>query len=281
MWFIAIAVLIGAVVGRLRGGSPSEIAAKDVRWLSLLLLGMAARLLSSGLDLDGASLPLIASFLLIGGFAAGNLRLVGMPIFLFGLFLNFAPVAVNDGMPVRPEAVVSANVAGAGDLQVIDLGAGRHLETDGDSLTFLGDIVPVPFLREVVSFGDLILAVGLADMMTNLMLPARRRKRLPERRLVEDHVALGGEPWDGSRSAEADTEADPGEGLVGVPHEWREVDPEPPAVRIFDIEAEDPELAPPEPEREHVPVVVDVHHPDSRRAAEAAAAVLRGASDTG
>lgn len=194
MWFIALAVLLGVAAGKLRGGSSVRVADHEIRWATLLVAGLAARLLTSGLGLSGASLPLVASFLLLGAFAWGNLRLVGMPIFLLGLALNFAPVVVNGGMPVRGDAVVAAHVASAADLDAVDLGAGRHLEAADDSLTFLGDIVPIPFLREVVSFGDLILAAGLADVVANLMLPSRRRRRLPEHRDADFAPSVEGRP---------------------------------------------------------------------------------------
>lgn len=183
MWFLAVAVLLGLVAGKLRGGSGSEIASRDFRWITLLMLGLAAHLLASGLDLDGASVPLVASYVLLVAFALANLRITGVPIFLLGLVLNVGPLIVNDGMPVRPEAVVAANVAEPADLDAVDLGAGRHLETSDDSFRALGDIVPIAPLRAVVSFGDLILAAGLADVVANLMLPVRRgQRRLPERR---------------------------------------------------------------------------------------------------
>lgn len=194
MWFLALAVLLGLVAGKLRGGSGSEIASRDLRWVTLLMLGVAAHLLASGLDLAGASIPLIASYLLLGAFAVVNLRITGMPIFLLGLALNLAPLMVNDGMPVRPEAVVAANVASPADLDAVDLGAGRHMETSDDSLRVLGDIVPIAPLRAIVSFGDLILAAGLADVVANLMLPIRRRsQRLPERRGRTRHDELTNE----------------------------------------------------------------------------------------
>jgi hypothetical protein len=194
MWFLALAVLLGLVAGKLRGGSGSEIAARDLRWVTLLMLGLAAHLLTSGLDLADASIPLVLSYVLLGAFAVANLRVTGMPIFLVGLALNFAPLVVNDGMPVRPEAVVAANVASPADLDAVDLGAGRHLETSDDAIRVLGDIVPIAPLRAIVSFGDLILAAGLADVVANLMLPSRRRqRRLPERRGRTRHDELTNE----------------------------------------------------------------------------------------
>ena len=46
----------------------------------------------------------------------------------------------------------------------------------------LGDVLPVRPVHEVVSFGDLILALGLADVVFRLLRPVaepRRRDRVP------------------------------------------------------------------------------------------------------
>jgi hypothetical protein len=54
--------------------------------------------------------------------------------------------------------------------------AEHHLQRSSDKLLILGEVVPIAPLSEVVSFGDLILAVGLVDVLVHLMRPARRRR---------------------------------------------------------------------------------------------------------
>ena len=54
-------------------------------------------------------------------------------------------------------------------------------DPEDDTARVLADIVPVPGLREMVSFGDLILTVGLLDAVYHASRPGRsgRRRRGP------------------------------------------------------------------------------------------------------
>ena len=79
---------------------------------------------------------------------------------------NVAVIGANGGMPVRGEAILTVDRdLTPAQLTRLEFGAKRHLEQPDDQLTFLGDVVPVRPLRQVVSFGDLILAVGMADVV--------------------------------------------------------------------------------------------------------------------
>lgn len=143
-------------------------------------MGVAAQWLPDlpGVPAGAAPLAVACSYLALICFALANLRLVGMPVVLVGLALNMAVIAANGGMPVRAGAVVKAGLVVPDEVPSIDLGPKRHLEGEDDVLTILGDVLPVAPLREVVSFGDLILAAGVADVAFRLLRPARR----PERR---------------------------------------------------------------------------------------------------
>ena len=117
---------------------------------------------------------------LIGGlaFAGVNLHLTGMAVIAVGITANLVPVALNGAMPVRPQALVEAEMVTVDELDRVTLNGGRELETDSTLLAILGDTYPVRMTGQVVSLGDLIMMVGLADVITNLMLQ-RRRRRLP------------------------------------------------------------------------------------------------------
>ena len=123
----------------------------------------------------------LISYVGLLAFAIANIRLVGMPVVLVGLLCNLAVISANGGMPVRADAIVAAHVAEREALDTLDFGAKRHLEQDDDVLTFLGDIIPVRPTREVVSFGDLILAIGIADVIFRLLKPVEVRARREER----------------------------------------------------------------------------------------------------
>jgi hypothetical protein len=101
-----------------------------------------------------------------------------MAVIAVGIALNALVITVNSGMPVRRDAIVAAGIADDRAIDDIDFGTKRHLEEPDDRLMFLGDIIPVPVLEEVLSFGDLVLAVGVADVLASLM--GSRRRPEPE-----------------------------------------------------------------------------------------------------
>lgn len=170
----ALAIAVGLVAGVARRSRHRHLATPRLRALPVLAAGVAAQL-ASGV-VAGTALVLV-SYVLLLAFAVRNLHLVGMPVVLVGLALNALVIGANGGMPVRAGALEAAGVIEPGEadgVAAVDLGTKRHLEGDGDRLRFLGDIVPVPPLDRVVSFGDLVLYVGLADVVAHVV---RRRRR--------------------------------------------------------------------------------------------------------
>jgi hypothetical protein len=76
-------------------------------------------------------------------------------------------------MPVTAEAVVKAGIVDYASIDLVRLGATRAFETGGETLLFLGAIVPIRWLNEVFSFGDLVIACGLANLGFRLFFPLR------------------------------------------------------------------------------------------------------------
>ena len=181
MGFTVVAVVAGILLGLVSGGRLDNVRDRPFRGVPVLLLAVALQVLSQVLDVDGIGLAaVLTSYVLLLGVAAVNFGLVGMPVAAVGLLLNLVVIAVNGGMPVRAEAILSVDDSiTTADLDRLEFGAKRHLETDDDRLTFLGDVVPVEPLGQVLSFGDLILAVGTADVAFRLVRPLGRR-RVPQ-----------------------------------------------------------------------------------------------------
>ncbi|MDQ2754053.1 MAG: DUF5317 family protein [Actinomycetota bacterium] len=173
-----LAVVIGLVLGAARGGRVAPMVNQRLGWGSLLAAGVFLQLAADRWDLGAWASPaqIIAYGCLIA-FAARNLVLVGMGVVMVGLLANAVVVTVDAGMPVRPASVLAAGVTTPGRLPGLDYGYRHHAEGSHDHLTWLGDIVPVRPLHEVVSFGDLILAVGLIDVVARAMQPTRRTRR--------------------------------------------------------------------------------------------------------
>lgn len=172
-------MLVGVGFAVALGGRLRHLPSRRLRWASLPLVAIALYWAPAllGASPSAAVTLLLASYAVLSAFAVANLRVVGMAVVLTGLLANAAVILVNGAMPVDPAAVVAAGLARPDDLEEMDLGPARRWEGPSDRLGVLGDIIPVPPLGEVVSFGDLVLAAGLADVAFRLLRPAGRLRR--------------------------------------------------------------------------------------------------------
>jgi hypothetical protein len=179
MGFTVVALVVGVLSGFVTGGRVSNVHRRSLQlvWLLALsvLLQAAAELVDLGDEL-GLAMVLV-SYVGLAGFAIANSRLVGMPVVLVGLLCNLAVITANGGMPVEHDAILASRAVTADDLDTVDFGAKRHLATDGDTIRVLDDRIPVRPSREVLSFGDLILAFGIADVIFRLLKPVELRRR--------------------------------------------------------------------------------------------------------
>jgi hypothetical protein len=166
-------------LGAATGGSRSRLAELRIRWVPLAVVGLALQLLTP----SGRTLPLLSlvlSFVLLIAFALENVRLgvAGFRLILVGVLLNFTVVAVNGGMPVSRSALEASGQLDTLQALVEDGGAKHHLAGDGDVLVFLGDVIPVPPIHNVVSLGDIATYVGAAWLVVAAM-HGRRRSSAP------------------------------------------------------------------------------------------------------
>ena len=183
MLYIVVAVAVGLAMGWARGGRLSGIGDATFRLTPLLAVGVAGQVLSAALGGARGLALLLASYIALLAFAIANApRSVGMAVVAVGIAMNALVIAVNGGMPVRASAIIAAGIADDDDdIAELDFGTKRHLEDGDDRLTILADIIPVPVLEEVLSFGDLVLAVGVADVLVTLMGSRRSPRQRPER----------------------------------------------------------------------------------------------------
>ncbi len=116
-----------------------------------------------------------------------------MPVVLLGLVLNVVVIGANGGMPVRASAIVDAGIASNRlEIAALDFGSKRHLEEEDDRLMILADVIPVAPLREVLSFGDLILAAGISNVVFRLLRPPRAQgSTRPAAQAARSPVASG------------------------------------------------------------------------------------------
>lgn len=165
---IALALIAGALAG---GGLP-RLADLRLRWVWILGLALALRFGAGLLRQDdlGVDLPLGAAFIaaygLIFVWLWGNWRVPGLQIAAVGIALNTLAVVLNGGqMPIWSAAFTAAGFAPAAlahDPFHFLLNAGSVADFVGRGGIF-GDVlpIPIPVIRDVVSIGDTLLAVGI------------------------------------------------------------------------------------------------------------------------
>jgi MFS family permease len=165
-------LLIGLVAGFAAGGRLDNLLSIRLRWPLLIFGALALRLgteaaLTRDIGIaDTLRLPLLAAA--YGVLAAGlwaNRARPGMSLALVGIALNAVAILVNGGfMPVWEPSLTAAGFGRADVLSPINLilpaGLDAHFFWSAGPL---GDIIPIPlpFVRNVLSLGDLILDLGL------------------------------------------------------------------------------------------------------------------------
>lgn len=179
---LLVAVAAGTALALALGGRPRHLAGKTFRWWLLLPLGVVLQRL---VDRPGVPAPfalLVASYVYLLVFCAANLRHRGMGVVLVGIALNLLVIALNHGMPVRTEAVQVA-ASDVGGVAVIVGDVAHHVDDGHTRLGILGDAIAVRPLHQAVSFGDLVLAVGVVDLLVHLFRPDAGRPIRPPTRL--------------------------------------------------------------------------------------------------
>jgi hypothetical protein len=168
MLLVVPALVAGVVAGWIRGGRIRFVAGARLRSAGLLFAGAVCEFVGSRWVAGAAGTGLlIAGFLLLLGFAVRNVAVAGMILVAFGLLANLTVIAVDGGMPVRG---LPAGATG---------GPRHHAVRPGDHLVGLADVVRLAPLGEAISPGDIVLALGVATAVSELMRPRRRRAPAP------------------------------------------------------------------------------------------------------
>jgi hypothetical protein len=144
---LALVAVAAGVLGRLAAGRRS-VRGRPVG-LGLLAAGAVAVLAASAGSGRWAVAAVLAGFALLAAFAWSNRARTGMVLAAVGLLANATVVAADGGMPV--EGLSAAVASGY-----------HHGLRPGDRITPLADVVPLPFVGDRASPGDLALAAGAA-----------------------------------------------------------------------------------------------------------------------
>ena len=213
-------ILLALIVGALAGGGFPRLSELKLRWTWLLILAIALRVVASlsreiGIDADiPVGFAYIGAYLLIFVWLAGNWRVPGLQIAAVGIGANMLALLLNAGqMPIWSAAFFAAGFTQADIVNDV-----FHFLLETDTVAgfiarggIFGDVIPlpIPVIRDVISIGDVLLAMGIfwaiVYSMTRAEAPlavghrpghdpdgaARRGRRRDDRPLVR---RCGGDP---------------------------------------------------------------------------------------
>jgi MFS family permease len=167
----ALGVLAGLVLGLAAGGRLGNLAAVRLHWLPVLLGAAAIRFgldaaMTAGAVPETMRLPaVLAAYVLLTAMLLANADLPGMTAAALGTAANGIAIALNGGwMPVWEPSLAAA---GLGPQIHSSFHTLLAAPVDGYFFAhagFLADVIPmpIPYLRSVISIGDVMLGAGLA-----------------------------------------------------------------------------------------------------------------------
>jgi Family of unknown function (DUF5317) len=180
---IPVLIIVAVVLGLLFGGSFRNFEHLRVNWWVLAFVGIVLQIAPVP-EIDGVAPDVVGFVMLIGSyvsllaFLAVNRWIPGATLMAIGLLMNLAVVGLNQGMPVRAQAIERAG----GSVEALEDGESpkHHLMTDDDRLWYLGDVIPIPPPAGIVlSPGDLLLYGGVMWFVIRVMRGRSRENPRP------------------------------------------------------------------------------------------------------
>lgn len=170
--FLIWGVVIGVIVGFVRGGSIANLDNVPIRHLELVLLPLIIQILIFPLFVEtpiiqtGTAYLHLLSYVLLGLFVVVNWRIWQIPLMGIGMGLNLTVIVINDGyMPASMESLANA---GRKEIvsNLLEQGTYENVIAMNEStrLDFLGDWLYLPNwipLSNAFSLGDLFVMIGL------------------------------------------------------------------------------------------------------------------------
>lgn len=173
-------------VGFLMGGRLSGLSTLKIRWTGLAIVGLALQFVTG----PGDTVPLVSlyvSFVLLSVFALKNIRIVGFPLIVLGVAMNFLVIGANQGMPVSRAALEGSGQGEFLDDLIRNPYPKHHLAGDTDVVVFLGDVIGVPApVRQAISIGDIFTYAGVGVVIVSAM----RRPVVRREESIEDTVEV-------------------------------------------------------------------------------------------
>ncbi len=208
---------LGLVIGLVRGGHLGSLGHIRVQW-PLTAFATVTALVAIRLGWAGEAGALLALALGVGvAVALANRHVAGMGVVAAGLCFNLVPVLLDGGTPVEPVGW-RAPASGSPSLSPT-----QHPATPRTTVPVLSSRIPLPGGIAIVSFGDLVIAVGVAAAAANATRRPRRsgisaREVLAEGPLTFDLAIPGPDP------APDPVPAATAPGPIAVPTGWEPAD---------------------------------------------------------
>jgi hypothetical protein len=180
VWLLVLTIGAAALVVILTAGSFAELGRLTVTAGWILAVGLGLQVLleivtfpTDQLDTVGYGL-LMLSYAFILAFCLTNVTTRGFGVIAVGIALNTLVIGLNQGMPTVP---IGNDAHGNRVRKQIERTIKHRPERPGDLLRFLDDriVMPKPF-DTVVSFGDLVISVGICELAYSASRRRRRRR---------------------------------------------------------------------------------------------------------
>jgi hypothetical protein len=182
-----IIIVIGIIIGLLRGGELERLVNISVEGVSLFAIALLLRLGVWAFGLLGftgilsySPYLIVLSYLLLIFVSIRNIKLPGFRYIILGLLFNAFVVVVNGGrMPVLVKEGVIENINPTSFLEA-ETRVVHSLMNNNTLFAFLGDVIsiPKPFPdSSIISVGDIMILVGLFVLIQKTMM---REDKLPQ-----------------------------------------------------------------------------------------------------
>jgi hypothetical protein len=190
VWLLVLTVVAAAIVVLVTRGDPRRLARIKISSSWLLFLGLAIQIGLEFVDIPKDQIEtlgyglLMVSYAFILAFCFVNLSTRGFGVIAVGIALNALVIGLNQGMPT---AAIGNDKAGDRVEKPIEQTVKHRPEREDDLLGFLGDkiILPEPF-DEVLSVGDLVIAIGICELA---YFGTRKPRRRGSRRGAQPRAA--------------------------------------------------------------------------------------------
>ena len=191
MKLMVVSLSLTLLVGLASGGRLGNLSGIHLRWTGLAIVGFALQFVSG----PGAGIPLsclYVSFVLLSIFAIKNIRIIGFPIILIGIAMNFLVIGLNQGMPGARQALEASGQADTLDDLIDNPYPKHHLASEDDLVVFLGDVIALPQpIGQAISIGDIFTYGGVGVVIiAGMRTPATRREDEPDETLADDAGAM-------------------------------------------------------------------------------------------